>query len=451
MNIFKVWMRWRPLNPSVAETGEIQREYGQHHNNPQSCISITSPLQAKALSTREKSWKSGFSFDGIIECDDKNHLVFNRVVAPIIPQVLEGKSCNFFAYGHSGSGKSHTMIGYDFEHADEFGLCLAAARQLSAALGDINMEDSNHQFGIGLRVFELRKNIAFDLLNERNECFVREGSDGRVYIRGETEMLENGKVRVRPIATKACWSFEELHKELQKGLEHRKTATSTVHDQSSRTHAVIELEIITKDLLNARNQVVERQSELVPVGKHATDVYIEEQYRAIIQTEEGKFVPNPDYQVDQARVDAAETKKAEFEARVKEAEEHESRVFATTAQIHRCIGGKLVFVDLAGAEFLSSTTGSALKQTPQEKQEGRQINTDLLALKEVIRARSSKKSRIPYRSSPLTMVLREHFEASTDTHSAMILTVSPEASQYTATTNTLKYGDLVGLANGHKR
>lgn len=112
-------MRWRPLNPSEAETGEIQREYGQHHSNPQSCVSITSPLQAKALSTREKSWKSGFSFDGIIECNDNNHLVFNRVVAPIIPEVLEGKPCNFFAYGHSGSGKSHTMIGYDFEHADE--------------------------------------------------------------------------------------------------------------------------------------------------------------------------------------------------------------------------------------------------------------------------------------------------------------------------------------------
>ncbi|KAJ5497247.1 hypothetical protein N7463_009234 [Penicillium fimorum] len=343
------------------------------------------------------------------------------------------------------------MIGYDFEHADEFGLCLAAARQLSAALEDINVGDSNHQFGIGLSVFELRKNIAFDLLNKRNECFVREGSDGRVYIRGETEMLENGKVRVRPIATKACWSFEELHWELQKGLKHRKTATSIVHDQSSRTHAIIELEIVTKELLNARDQVVERQSELVPVGKYATDVYIEEQYRAIIQTDEGKFVPNPDYQVDQARIDAAEAKKAEFESRVKEAEEHESEVFATTTRVHRCIGGKLVFVDLAGAEFLSSTTGSALKQTPQEKQEGRQINTDLLALKEVIRARSSKKSRIPYRSSPLTMVLREHFEASNDTHSAMILTVSPEANQYTATTNTLKYGDLVGLANGHKK
>ncbi|CAL5865871.1 uncharacterized protein PFLUO_LOCUS77 [Penicillium psychrofluorescens] len=342
------------------------------------------------------------------------------------------------------------MIGYDFEHDDDFGLCLAAARHLAIALDGINLEDSAYQFGIGLRVYELRKNSAFDLLNSRNECFIREGSDRRVYIRGETEMLENGKVRVRPIATRACWSFEELQGELQEGLTHRKTATSTVHDQSSRTHAVIEMEIITKDLLNARNDVVERQSELVPIGKHATDVYIEEQCHAVVQTEDGKYVPNPNYKVNQQRIDAVETKKAEFESRVKKAEEHESEVFAVTARAHQCTGGRLVFVDLAGAEFLSGMAGTGLKQTPQEKQQGRQINTDLLALKEVIRARSLARSRIPYRSSPLTMVLREHFEASNDAQSSMILTVSPGADQYAATMNTLKYGDLVGLANGHK-
>lgn len=46
-------------------------------------------------------------------------------------------------------------------------------------------------------MYELRKNSAFDLLNDRCECFVREVSDGQVYIRGKTEMLEGGKVTHR--------------------------------------------------------------------------------------------------------------------------------------------------------------------------------------------------------------------------------------------------------------
>jgi len=304
------------------------------------------------------------------------------------------------------------MIGYDFENHNQFGLCLATGHQLITALDEINAINSAFQFGIGLRVYELRKNSAFDLLNNRHECFIREGSDRRIYIRGETEMLENGKVRIRPIATRQCWTFEDLQKVLQEGLKHRNTGIWTIHNQSSRTHAVIEMEIITKDLLNARNNVFERQSELVPVGKHATDVYIEEQCRAIIQTNDVKYIPNPDYKLNQECVDAAETTKAEYESRVNRAEENKHKDFAIAAHTHPCIGGRLVFVDLAGAEFLSGDNGigalgTGLKQSPQNQRQGRQINTDLLALKEVIRARSLGQSRIPYRSSSLTMVLRE--------------------------------------------
>lgn len=118
----------------------------------------------------------------------------------------------------------------------------------------------------------------------------------------------------------------------------------------------------------------------------------------------GNSIPNPTYDVNQQRVDTVEATKAEFESRVKQAEEHESDVFAITSRAQPCIGGQLVFVDLAGADFLSGIAGGALKRSPQEKQQGRQINTDLLALKEVIRARSLGQPRIPYRSSPLTYV-----------------------------------------------
>ena len=417
-------------------------------NGPLSSISITVPSKSKSVSSRDQSWKSQPSITGIFEAHDNNKTVFDAVVAPILPRVLQGKSSNFFAYGHSGSGKTHTIIGYDYDNAEELGLCLASAHHLMSELHRLNAEDSSDPLGIGIRMYELRKNSAFDLLNDRCECFVREGSDGQVHIRGKTEVLKGGKVRVRPIATKACWSFEDLSRELQVGLKLRATGTSTVHDQSSRTHAVIELEIVTKDLLNARDAIVERQSELVPVGKYATDVYIEENSRAVIQNEQKQYIPNPDYQVDQARIDAAEARKAEFEARVQAAKEHEAALFQSRR--HVAVGGKLAFVDLAGSEYYDAKNGERPNQTPQEKQEGRQINTDLLALKEVIRARAQNLTRVPFRSSPLTMVLREHFQVSSDTDSAMILTMSPSASEFAATMNTLKYGNLVGAVGDKK-
>ncbi|KAF5856147.1 hypothetical protein ETB97_007830 [Aspergillus alliaceus] len=451
MHQFKVYPRWRPLSPGEATTPEIQRTHNQHDSGR-----VSTSLTPASRSLTERPWKSEAAFTRVFEANDNNKVVFEAAVAPTLPHVLDGRSCNFFAYGHSGSGKSHTIIGYDFENSDEFGLCLAAARHLSDALTDLNRDISNpaEELGIGIRVFELRKNVAFDLLNKRCQCYVREGSDGKTHIRGETEVLEKGKVRVRPIVTKPCWSFEELRQELLAGLKLRATGTSTIHDQSSRTHAVLELEIVTRALLEARDAVIDRQSELVPVGKRATDIYIEENSKGFIQTPEGKYVPNPDYQIDQARIDAAEAKKAEFESYVQQAEDRVRHVFESCGRA--CLGGKLVFVDLAGSEYYHDKTTSAVprpKQTPQEQQEGRQINTDLLALKEVIRARALKQARIPFRSSPLTMVLRDHFlgSNSSDSYSAMILTVSPSSDQFAATMNTLKYGNLVGVASGENK
>lgn len=196
MKAIKVWVRWRPLKPIESQNGELKRETSQDKNSIRSRISITSSTQAQAISCRNRSWESGFSFEGVIEPDENNRLVYNRIVGPTIPEVLQGNCCNFFAYGHSSSGKTHTMIGGDPRHEDKLGLCIAAARQLMNALDGINGKDSAYQFGLGLRVYELRKNSAFDLLNNQNECFVCEGPDGKVHIRGKTEVLANGKVRV---------------------------------------------------------------------------------------------------------------------------------------------------------------------------------------------------------------------------------------------------------------
>lgn len=444
MELSNVFVRWRPLPPTQPSTPEINRVNSKHPNSRES-ISISLPPPADC------NWKSGPAFSQVFEPADDNKAVFDAVVAPILPRVLNGDSCSFFAYGHSGSGKSHTILGYDFEEPDNFGLCLAAARYLGEALKGFNSTtdgDGVHGLGIGLRMYELRGNAAFDLLNNHCKCYIRQGYDGQTHIRGETEVLDGGRVRVRPIVTKACWSFDDFRRELLHGLQLRASGVSTVHEESSRTHAVLELEIVNRALLDAREAVVERQSELVPVAKRATDVYIEEQMRGLVRTGDGKFVPNPEYQIDQGRIDEAEGKKAEFEKYVTDAEEHVDCVFRSSGRV--CLGGKLVFVDLAGAEYYHgsslSTGGSRPLPSPQEQKEGRQINTDLLALKEVIRARASQQSRIPYRSSPLTMVLRGHFEArgSKGSYSAVILTTSPAVDQYAATANTLKYGNLVG-------
>lgn len=440
-----VYARWRPL-PSQSISNQVAS-----HTQPNTsllAISISSPAQ-----TESQSWTSPAAFTAILSPEDDNSVAYARIVEPTVPNTLQGGSCSFFAYGHSGSGKTHTIIGYDYEDNHQLGLSLAAARNLFDEIEQINKNKPPRQssdFGISLSLFELRHKKAYDLLNGRTECHVRQGQDGKVHIRGETETLEAGKVRVRPVTQQPCWTLSELKETLQSGLALRSVGTSTIHDESSRTHAVLEMEIINKELVDAREALIERQSELVPVGKRATDVKVSEQTKGVILLPDGKWIKNPDYQVNQALIDACDAEMAECERKVKEAEDAIDALYKSAD--HACLGGKMLFVDLAGAEFQDEKNNAlqAKKQTPKERQEARQINTDLLALKEVIRAwaatNSRNQSRIPFRSSTLTMVLREHFLAARKGNSGMIVTVSPAMDQYAATVNSLKYGALVGAA-----
>jgi hypothetical protein len=472
-----VYVRWRPLAASETESFQIDSKRTTTASSLLS-VSITNHHQEKG-SVTDREWTSAPSFDGVLDAEADNLSAYRLVVADAVPKIMQGGTFSVFAYGHSGSGKTHTIMGYDYDNDDkQLGLALAAARALFKALEPLNQQHApaGHDddadadadeppvvLGVAFSLFELRKKMALDLLNNGAACHIREGPDGKTHIRGETEVLEGGKVRVCPIVQRPCWKFASLREELVRALGRRAVGSSTVHDQSSRTHAVLEFEVVSRPLHDARQALYDRQSELVPVGKRAADISIEEQSKAFVRGRGGTgWLPNPDYRVDQARIDAAEAEKAEFEARVAAAEADVDRVLRSGRVVvaSPCLGAKMVFVDLAGAEY-HRDKGSVVslqqmpKQTPQEQQEGRQINADLSALKEVIRAvaaaaRSSDKAhaRIPFRSSALTMVLREHFRppssAEGGSSSAMIVTVSPAREQYAATLNSLKYGSLVG-------
>ncbi|KAL7621671.1 hypothetical protein AAE478_008998 [Parahypoxylon ruwenzoriense] len=386
-----------PIEPE-AELAEIDSRTFSDSRPPFS-VSIK-----RHASTQDRPWKSSAAFHTIFDPEDNNYKVYNVVVAPNNPKILCGKNCSSFAYGHSGSGKTHTILGYDFQ--------------------------DKHDLAIGFSLFELRKKSAFDLLNHRTQCHIREGPDGKVHVRGEPEILEEGKVRVRPIVQRPCWNFESFQRRLVQALGQRAIGSSSVHDQSSRTHAVLQLEI----------------SEFVPVGKRAIDISIEEEMKSVIRTPDGVWAPNRAYRKNQERIDAAEAEKAQFEARVTAAEEEIKAIFKSSTS--PCLGAKMVFVDLAGAEYFGRNwTQLQTNRQTQERQEGRQINTDLLALKEVMRAWSQGQKRIPFRSSTLTMVLRERFMSTGKGNSSIIVTLSPATEQYAATLNSLKYASLVGVVN----
>jgi hypothetical protein len=100
--------------------------------------------------------------------------------------------------------------------------------------------------------------------------------------------------------------------------------------------------------------------------------------------------------------------------------------------------GKLSFIDLAGSER-GADTNHASKQT---RMEGAEINTSLLALKEVIRSLEKKQGHTPFRGSKLTQVLKDSFVGD-KTRTCMVACVSPSSTNCEHTLNTLRYADRV--------
>jgi kinesin family member 2/24 len=101
---------------------------------------------------------------------------------------------------------------------------------------------------------------------------------------------------------------------------------------------------------------------------------------------------------------------------------------------------RLTLIDLAGSER-GADTSTASRAT---RLEGAEINTSLLALKEVIRALATGDTwtHVPFRGSKLTQVLKQSFVGQ-NCRSVMIACVSPNMANCEPTLNTLRYADRV--------
>eukprot|EP00026_Physarum_polycephalum_P004301 Phypoly_transcript_04319.p1 GENE.Phypoly_transcript_04319~~Phypoly_transcript_04319.p1 ORF type:complete len:665 (+),score=140.64 Phypoly_transcript_04319:83-2077(+) len=105
--------------------------------------------------------------------------------------------------------------------------------------------------------------------------------------------------------------------------------------------------------------------------------------------------------------------------------------------------GLLMLVDLAGSERAADSRDHSAERIAETKE----INSSLMALKECIRARATAGSaqdkfvHVPYRSSKLTVLLKDAFELSSmrTTQTVVIAHVSPCATDVAHSLNTLRY------------
>ncbi|GAB4839204.1 Kinesin-like protein KIN-13B [Ancistrocladus abbreviatus] len=207
----KVVVRKRPLNKKEASKKEDDI--------------ITIEPKSNSLTVHEKKVKVDlteyvenheFVFDAVLDEYVSNDEVYAETVEPIVPLIFQRTKATCFAYGQTGNGKTYTMQP----------LPLRASQDI---LKLMRHTYRNQGFQLFVSFFEIYGGKLFDLLNDRKNLFMREDGKKQVCIVG----LQEYKVS----------DAETIKDLIDKGSATRSTGTTGANEESSRSHAVLQLAI----------------------------------------------------------------------------------------------------------------------------------------------------------------------------------------------------------------
>nr|CAB3473640.1 unnamed protein product [Digitaria exilis] len=207
----KVVVRKRPLNKK-----EISKKEEDIIDIEQRSNSLTVHETKLKVDLTEYVERHEFVFDAVLDEDVSNDEVYRETVEPVVPAIFNRTKATCFAYGQTGSGKTYTMRP----------LPLKASQDI---LRLMHHAYRNQGFQLFVSFFEIYGGKLFDLLNDRSKLCMREDGKQKVCIVGLQEY------RVSDVET-----IKEL---IEKGSATRSTGTTGANEESSRSHAILQLAI----------------------------------------------------------------------------------------------------------------------------------------------------------------------------------------------------------------
>lgn len=245
----QVAVRCRPLNEREKTSGDrliVKCDSARREI-------VFAPPAGRKVPSGLKDGKKTYTYDHVFGPDSSQDDVYKGVVKPIVDEVLEGYNCTVFAYGQTGTGKTHTMEGQrddgtvdmaDKRLPENAGMIPRAVKQIFDYLRSLTDEHS-----VKVSHLELYNEQLTDLLGPEND-----GKDLRMYEDNTKGVFVNG------LDEFVVKSEDEIFKFLDKAALQRKTAETLMNKFSSRSHSVFSITIHIKES-SADG------SELLKVGK----------------------------------------------------------------------------------------------------------------------------------------------------------------------------------------
>ncbi|XP_016956669.1 kinesin-like protein Klp61F [Drosophila biarmipes] len=236
----QVYVRVRPLNSRerCIRSAEV--------------VDVVAPREIVTRHTLDSKLTKKFTFDRSFGPESKQCDVYSVVVSPLIEEVLNGYNCTVFAYGQTGTGKTHTMVGNEcaelkssWEDDSDIGII---PRALSHLFDELRMMEVEYTMRISY--LELYNEELCDLLS----------TDDTTKIRIFDDSTKKGSVIIQGLEEIPVHSKDDVYKLLEKGKERRKTATTLMNAQSSRSHTVFSI------VVHIRENGIEGE-DMLKIGK----------------------------------------------------------------------------------------------------------------------------------------------------------------------------------------
>lgn len=166
------------------------------------------------------------TFDRVFRDDCKQHHIFRDAALPTLENVFKGYCGAIMAYGQTGTGKTHTMQGYDrTAEGDERGIIPRCADYLFSRAA----KETGYNFTITLAMVQI-------YLDKLQDLFAPEAPE--MNITPDTERVE-----MPGLTEKTVTNQEQFMKLFYHGESHRITRKTLMNPTSSRGHAALIVQV----------------------------------------------------------------------------------------------------------------------------------------------------------------------------------------------------------------
>ncbi|XP_019761161.1 kinesin-like protein KIF19 isoform X1 [Dendroctonus ponderosae] len=183
---------------------------------------------------QKKGVERHYTFDVVFNETSFQEEVYDVTTRSLVKDVLNGYNGTVFAYGATGAGKTHTMVG-DRHHP---GIMIRALNDIFEAV-----KDKEDEYSVTMSYLELYNENIRDLLNPASGYLeLREDSRGRsIQVSGLTEI--------------STTSTDEVMQLLQKGNKARTVEPTAMNQTSSRSHALLSVTVRHTVPVNKRDHL----------------------------------------------------------------------------------------------------------------------------------------------------------------------------------------------------